>query len=132
MREPGTYLDPRGYLRYVGSRKLVHRVVMEKKLGRPLQKGELVHHINGDKLDSRPENLELKTATEHYKEHVVPILEARRQAQIIKAIFLGFTVFGAILFIGGLLIRGKIEMWYVGLLFLIMGLVGWFIQRRKK
>ena len=38
---------------------LVHRIVMEEKLGRPLRDTETVHHINGQKTDWRAENLEL-------------------------------------------------------------------------
>jgi len=70
--------SPLGYVKEDGKYNVVktergweyeHRVVMEKKIGRPLRKDEHVHHINGNGHDNREENLQLMSATDHYHLH---------------------------------------------------------------
>jgi hypothetical protein len=57
--------DKKGYM-------LEHRVIMEDKIGRPLNKWEQVNHLNGIRTDNRPENLELVQKNRHYGKVLCP------------------------------------------------------------
>ncbi|MGH7849868.1 MAG: HNH endonuclease [Thermodesulfobacteriota bacterium] len=72
LLERPSYIDNRGYVMVpVGPKKYKpeHRIVMEKILNRPLMTCEHVHHINRDRADNRPENLQVLMEKEHIKLH---------------------------------------------------------------
>lgn len=51
---------------------LEHRLVMEEKIGRRLDRRDDVNHINGIKDDNRPENLVIVKHHAHYEEMHCP------------------------------------------------------------
>jgi len=57
-----------------------HRVVAEMMIGRPIRADEVVHHINGDFRDNRPENLRVMTRSEHTRMHSLEYHARRRNA----------------------------------------------------
>ena len=49
-----------------------HRLIAEQMLGRPLRLGEIVHHIDGNKQNNDPSNLQVMTQDHHLREHLAP------------------------------------------------------------
>lgn len=56
-------------IKRLGVKYEVHRLQVETAIGRKLSFNEVVHHKNGNKLDNRPENLEIMTRAEHSRLH---------------------------------------------------------------
>ena len=51
------------------------RAAAEAYIGRPLEKGEVVHHMNGDASDNRPENLLVMPDRQHRQLHMALAME---------------------------------------------------------
>jgi DNA-directed RNA polymerase subunit RPC12/RpoP len=71
----------------IGANKteLEHRIVMEKMIGRKLNRKEVVHHLNGNVKDNRPENLILcESAGKHTSKFHKGIIGRKREIKPIK------------------------------------------------
>jgi len=60
--------EGKAYRKYLG--RHLHRQIAEQILGRPLRTGEVVHHIDGNKLNNDPTNIQvLPSQSEHARIH---------------------------------------------------------------
>lgn len=51
-----------------GNAKL-HRLIVEENIGRKLKPNEIIHHIDGNKLNNNINNLQIMTTSEHSRLH---------------------------------------------------------------
>jgi hypothetical protein len=67
----GGTITAQGYkaIKLNGKYRLEHRLIMEEHLGRKLEPGEQVHHVDGDKLNNSIENLDIIDIVDHGRMH---------------------------------------------------------------
>ncbi len=77
-RKSRTYVTKEGYIQHYNPKSPdarnngfspVHRDVARKMIGRKIKTNEVVHHIDGNKLNNKKSNLVVLTRSQHYKVH---------------------------------------------------------------
>ncbi len=68
-RKPEKYINKRGYVVLTAVSELEHRYIAKQILGRELRSNEVVHHINGNKIDNQLRNLCLMDGEKHEHFH---------------------------------------------------------------
>jgi hypothetical protein len=63
------FRDKKGYPRWRDTGTLVHRSVAAKKVGGWIFPGRVVHHIDGNKMNFRPNNLWIMSRSDHSRHH---------------------------------------------------------------
>ena len=76
IKKGGISVTEYGYLRFNHTKangsnagRRLHDIIAEMKIGRPLSKDEIVHHLDGDKLNNHPNNLVVMTRGQHTTLH---------------------------------------------------------------
>lgn len=74
----GVYTSSDGYkMVYIGNQngkskwsnyRKEHLIIAEEKIGRPLKDNEIVHHIDGNKLNNNPDNLDVLSSESKHRE----------------------------------------------------------------
>ena len=63
-----------------GTHAYEYRLVAASKIGRPLARTEIVHHIDGDVTNNTPDNLEVMSQSEHINRHRLELNQRKRGA----------------------------------------------------
>lgn len=74
----GLTIGPGGYLMFSNSKangaqrgRYLHTIIAEWKLKRSLNEGEVVHHIDHNKLNNHPDNLQVMSHADHARHHAL-------------------------------------------------------------
>jgi hypothetical protein len=59
-----------------------HRLVAARTIGRPLRRDEVVHHKNRNRGDNRPENLDVRSRSDHGEEHLADLAAGRELGRL--------------------------------------------------
>ena len=65
----GIKTRPDGYIRDSKTDKFIHRIIMEKHLGRKLKREEQIHHIDGNPSNNNINNLKLYASNSEHRKY---------------------------------------------------------------